>query len=136
MHRRSAPLSALVLTVALVLGGGCSKTTRDKAKDAAKSAEQDATAAVDQAKARAVAEAIRLGLKTNKTAKAKGLRSVVAIKEVVDNLPGNPTITGILDANGDGLDDDGKVQVEENAKFACLTLPATGTDTTVNNGRC
>ena len=76
------------------------------------------------------AEALRASLSSNDTAAEDGLRSVAALQEVADDLPGDPEVTGIEDGDGDGLDDDGKVQVDQDDASACVTLPEAGDDST------
>jgi len=126
----------LLLIAAPLLAAGCSSETTDKAKDAAKSAGNDASNAADIAEARSAAESLRTSLKGNDTANAKGVRSVEAINKAAKDLPGDPTVTGVEDTDGDGLDDDGKVGVTVNDAKACLTLPETGEDTKVTSDAC
>ncbi|MCU1454547.1 MAG: hypothetical protein JWN46_2693 [Acidimicrobiales bacterium] len=130
------PLVAVLVACTLLLAPACSKATRDKAKDTLKSAQQDAQVALDKAAPRVEAEALRAALKVDPTARSQGVRSVKALRDAATKVPGHPQITGIVDANGDGKDDDGKVQVNAKGYAACLILPATGTDTTVKSGPC
>ena len=140
---------AILLLVLGLFGAltACSKDTKDKASDAAKSAGEDvktqagkakdnAAAAVDYTAARAAAEALRVSLKGNSTADDKGIRSVDAINQAASDLPGSPDISGVDDGNGDGLDDDGKVQVAVDDAKVCVALPATGENTKVTDGAC
>ena len=143
-----ARLLAPGLALALVFGASaCSDDTKDKAKDAAESAKEDIGNAADTAKenaedaagaagARAAAEALRVSLKGNDTADEKGMRSVDAINQAAEDLPGDPEISMVDDGDGDGLDDDGKVQVSVGDQDACLTLPETGEDTQVTGEAC
>lgn len=158
----SRSLAAVVASLTLMLGavslGACSDETKDKASDAAQSAKEDAKTktseltedaknGADQVKddakagaavvaARAGAEALRASLKGNDTANEKGVRSVDAIEQAAKDLPGDVTLEGVEDSTGDGLDDDGKVQINSGDKAACLILPATGEDTKVESGAC
>ncbi len=100
------------------------------------SAKDDAAQAADDVTARATAEALRVSLKGNDTADEEGIRSVKAIQQAADDLLGDPEITGIEDGDGDGLDDDGKVQVTQDGSDVCVSLPETGEDTTVTDGPC
>ena len=61
---------------------------------------------------------------------------MAAIGESAVDVAGDPEVAGAADADGDGLDDDGKVQVNVGGASACLTLPATGDDTNVEGGPC
>jgi hypothetical protein len=123
------------LLVASVLGG-CSSETKQKVKEGAKSIQSDISSDVDKASARATAEALRLSLKNNKDADTKGVRSVEVLNQAVKDLPGDPTVTGIVDANGDGMDDDGLLQVDQDGQSACITLPPTGEEIDVTSGAC
>ena len=61
---------------------------------------------------------------------------MTAINESAVDLAGDPQVVGASDEDGDGLDDDGKVQVDVAGASACVTLPATGDDTAVDGGPC
>lgn len=147
MHRRPFLTVAVALFALLPVAAGCSSETKDKANEAVESAKDDADAAVDSAKedvasaadearARAAAEALQVGLRATSRNDAAGLRSVEAIQEAADKLPGDGEFSGIEDADGDGADDDGLVQVTVGDARACLRIPETGTDTTVVEGAC
>ena len=138
MHRRLLAALATLLAVGLAFSplASCSSDTREKAGDAVDSAKDDAAKAADTVQARTTAEALRVSLKGNDTADKEGIRSVKAIQQAAEDLPGDPKVTGIEDGDGDGLDDDGKVQVTQDGKDACLSLSETGEDTTVDGGPC
>ena len=135
---RTRPLAFLAagLLALAPLATACSSETADKAKDTVDSAADDAATAADQTQARTTAEALRKSLKANATADEEGIRSVTAINEAAEDLPGDPEITGIDDTDADGLDDDGKVQVSFDEEHACLTLPEEGEDTEVTSEAC
>ena len=135
---RTRPLTFLVaglLTLA-PLAAACSSETADKAGDTIDSAADDAATAADKTQARTTAEALRASLKGNATADDEGIRSVKAINEAAEDLPGDPEITGVDHGDGDGLDDDGKVGVTVDDEQACLTLPEEGEDTEVTSEAC
>lgn len=144
--RRSLALP--LLAVALCFGSvACSDDTKDKAKDTLDSAKEDAKETASDVKdnaeegmgvaqARAAAIALQGGLKANQTARDDGARSVKAINEVADKIPGSPEISGVEDADGDGFDDDGKVQVTVGDYSACLTIEANGTGSDISDGAC
>lgn len=146
-RRLLAAIAIALVALTSISLAGCSSDTKDKAKDAVDSAKEDAKKGADkagntlstkkdEAQARATAEELRVRMKESDTADAEGVRSVKALNDSVSKLAGNPTVTGIEDGNGDGLDDDGKVQVDVNDSHACLTLPATGENTEVKGGAC
>jgi len=144
--RRIAPLAISLLALAPFVAA-CSSDTKenakqtatdlkDDAKDNASKVADEADTKAAEAKARVAAEDLRARIKANKTADANGTRSVAAINESVADVAGDPKVVGLTDADGDGLDDDGKVQLDVDGASACLTLPATGEDTTVEGGAC
>lgn len=135
---RPLPVLAAAAMSALLLAPltGCSEETKDKATDTVEAAKDDAAAGLDDAQARTTAEALRAGLKANDTADKEGMRSIAAINEVIEDLPGDPDITGADDGDGDGLDDDGRVQANADESQACVALPAEGEDAEVTDGAC
>lgn len=138
-HNVSARLLSIAVVAVLALlpvASGCSSDAADSAKETLDSANEELEKAGDKAGARVVAEAFRARLKFNDTADEQGLRSVDALTEVAGSLPGNPDISGIEDGDGDGMDDDGKVQVTAGDEQACVTIAESGTDTSVEGGSC
>ncbi len=134
--RRSAVTALLAVLALLPLATGCSSDTADDAKSAVESAKDDAAETVDDASARGQAEALRASLKGNDTADEEGVRSVAAIRQAAEDLPGDPEVTGVEDGDGDGLDDDGKVQITVGGSSACVSLPETGGEIDVSGGEC
>ncbi len=138
MSARRLFLTGLTLLVALAMSApACSQETRDKVKGAGRSAQRDAEALGRQTEARTAAEALRVALKSEKDKNGRSMKNIShAVRTYASRVPGNPQISGAVDANSDGRDDDGKIQVNVGDKSACVVLPATGSDTTVRNGRC
>ncbi len=130
------PRLLAVLFASVLVLGACSEDTQDKARDAAESAREDAEDATGDAAARSAAEAFRGALKADDAGDDKGLRSVDVLTENAKDLPGDPEVSGIEDGDGDGMDDDGKVQFEVSDGSACVTVPESGEDTTVEDGKC
>lgn len=144
--RRLVPLAVALLVIA-PLAASCSSDTKENAKDTAESLQDDAKDNAeaagdeieekgDEAQARAAAEDLRARIKANDTANAEGPRSVAAINESLEDVAGDPEVVGLTDDDGDGLDDDGKVQIDVEDSSACLTLPESGEDTSVEGGAC
>ena len=76
-----------------------------------------------RATARAAAEAMRGLLQAKNLDANQTVRDVAVLQEsVADDLPGDPSVSGIDDADGDGKDDDGKVQVVVGDQTACITV--------------
>jgi len=147
MRSRSRLLAPAFALTLLLGASACSDDTNDKVSDAADSVGSDVSDAAGDIRedaedgagavgARTQAEALRASLKGNDTADAEGVRSVAAINEAATDLPGDVEVTGVDDADGDGLDGDGRVQVDQGDQSACVILPAEGEDTTVENGAC
>lgn len=139
--------AAFAATLVLSLATACSDETQQSARETADNLEEDAKTnasqlgddldeTTDEGLARAAAEELRARIKANETASTQGARSMTVIGESAVDLAGDPEVTGAADADGDGLDDDGKVQVDVGTGSACVTLPATGSDTTVEGGAC
>lgn len=133
MFRRIAATLAVLL---VLTAAGCSDDTKDKAKDTVQSAKDDAAETVDQAKARTAAETFRTSLKNNDTAHDDGYRSMDAIEESGADLPAGAEMSGVEDGDGDGLDDDGNVQIDVDDESACVRIPEDGDDIDVEGGTC
>jgi hypothetical protein len=90
-----------------------------------------------QTGARASAEAFRVSVKAQDTEGVPGgVRNVQVLREAADDLPGGPDVLGIDDGDGDGIDDDGFVEVRVDDEFACVALPESGDNVDVSGGRC
>lgn len=144
---KSLRLLALVALLGLVpaILLGCSEETKKKVNSAAESAKQDAqnaidkakrdaTSAVDSAGARGAAEYVRGRVKIGGT--KNDPRTMSALETYVGELPSQVKVSGLKDSNGDGMDDDGKVQFTVGNKSSCLTLPESGSNTQVTDGAC
>ena len=60
--------------------------------------------------------------------------SVTVLQQAGKDLPGSPTVSGIADANSDGKDDDGKVEISVSGSKACVAITASDID--VSTGAC
>jgi hypothetical protein len=87
-----------------------------------------------QAAVRAQAEAMRAVVKTRAGDDAASYRKVSLLSEAAKDLLGDTTVSGITDGDGDGLDDDGRVQLVMNGQRACFSV--SGSNTTVSDGSC
>ncbi len=137
---------ALSIALAATLGA-CGDDNRDEvsrqAEEALNEARQRAREAADaveqageRAGARTVAEAIRAALVVENLETGENLRDVDVLREAVGDVPGDPQVSGIDDANGDGRDDDGKIEIAVDGERACLTLPDGGGDIDVVGEAC
>jgi hypothetical protein len=131
-NRRILPVLAFVALIGLL--GSCSDETRDQTREAAESAGEDLDQAVDEGSARSVAEALRAAIESDDDYDDSGQPTVAVINDNVDDLPGEPEVEGVADADGDGLDDDGAVDVRVDDEGACLRLTDGSID--VENGFC
>lgn len=86
----------------------------------------------EDAGARGLAEGVRLLLLTEDE---EDRRTVSAIGDAVDRLPGEPNVTGIEDGSGDGRDDDGKIEVHVDDEAACVSVSGDGS-VDVTGERC
>lgn len=92
--------------------------------------------AAESAGARAVAEAVRVSLLAQELPEGESYRTVTVLSEAVRDLPGEPEVRGIEDDDGDGLDDDGQLEVVVGDEVVCLSVGAQGDDIDVEDGAC
>ena len=129
--------AGLVVVVLAAFATACDEDTQDKADEAVERATEDIDEGVDDASARAGAEAFRASLKAQETDDdAGGVRQVDALEEAADDVPGSPDIAGIADDDGDGVDDDGRVEVRVGDQVACVELPESGDEIDVTDDAC
>jgi hypothetical protein len=133
---RRLAMIAVALFVLPVAATACTQDDRDEARDTAEDVQDDVAEGIDTVGARSVAETFRLSMQNNDTAEREGMRSIDALEQARDDLPGDPEITGIEDTTGDGMDDDGEVEVTVGGETACVTLPEEGDDIEVTDGSC
>ena len=105
----------------------------DSAADKAREAAGEVDSAVDAGIARGQAEIFRQRAK-DLVRQGESLDSMSVLQEAARDLPRTPTLTGLGDANGDGRDDDGKVQIAVDNSFACVVIR--GADMDVSGARC
>lgn len=122
---------AVALPVALAVGG-CGDEGDDADDDGLV---QEAEDLAESTGARALAEGMRSALIADDVGDDVDRRSVPVLQEAADNLPGTPDVSGIADADGDGRDDDGKVELRVDDEVACLTV-ARNEDVSVDDGAC
>jgi hypothetical protein len=94
---RYARVGGIALAVVgLVLVGACDDDTREKARETAESVKEEA----GEAGARAAVEWFRASIKAQDTNEANGgVRNIEVLREAAKDLPGDPEITGIADAD-------------------------------------
>lgn len=137
--RAIKPMANVLLAVlaATLAASACSDDTRDKIGDAAESVQEDVESATEEARARAAAEAFRASIKADDIDDARGgAREIALLQESAEDLPGDSVAQGIVDGDGDGVDDDGFVEFRVGDAVVCVTLPATGDDIDVTDGAC
>jgi hypothetical protein len=128
-------LLGIALAAGLVFGGAACGGNDDDVDDAIDSAREQAEDAAGSVGARATAEALRAALQAEDLDPDETVRSVAVLQEAVDDLPGDPNIAGIEDADGDGKDDDGKVEASVGDQRACVTVEDNG-DVSVSGEAC
>jgi hypothetical protein len=138
MAMRTRACLAVVMTLALgAVAAGCDDDTQEEVEEAAEEAREEVEEGAGEAGARAAAEAFRASLKAQETDDdAGGVRQVEALNEAAEDLPGDPDVSGIADGNGDGIDDDGLVEITVGDEVACVTLPESGNEIDVTGGAC
>lgn len=127
--------AAAVLSVALLapLVGGLAACGEDGGDDPDDSAEE----ILDSAAARSLTEVLRALLVVDELDEGEHRRDVAVIQETIDDLPEpfEPDVQGLTDADGDGQDDDGKVEVSVDDEIACLSIAEDGS-VDVTGGSC
>ena len=114
--------------------GGVLDDTQDKIDDAADAVREDAEDAIGEGSAVALAEALRAALEAKEATDSNiSLVDVDVINDTIGDLPGDADFTGVEDSDGDGKDDDGKVQANVNEHAACLRIEPDG-NTNVDRG--
>jgi hypothetical protein len=134
MRRFLAALAATWFAVMALVA--CSDDTQDKVEDAASSVREDAENIAGKGAAFVLAQELRAALKAKDLENGETERDVSVLNAVVQDLPGDPDITGIEDGNGDGKDDDGKVEAHVSDQTACLTISEDGKETDVKDDAC
>jgi len=126
LRRRAAAgrLAALLIVPLFLLGAACGDDD-DSVGDAARDAADSVADAAQDVSARSVAEAFRAALVAD-PADGQDRRAVAVLEETAADLPGEPEVLGIGDADGDGLDDDGRVELRVDDQSSCLLIGAGG----------
>ena len=131
-RRRQKKWIALVASAALLLGA-CGDDSSTTAADNARDAASEVDNAVDAGLARTQAEIFRQRAK-DLVRQGEPLDSMSVLQEAARDLPRNPTVTGLGDANGDGRDDDGKLEISIDQSHSCVRIA--GTDIDVTSAAC
>jgi hypothetical protein len=119
-------ISTAMVAMLLTLGAcGDSTSVSDKARsaaDEARSAADDVRTKADEALARGQAEALRERVKDLANGDTGKWRDIALLRQAAKDLPGSPDVTGVVDDNGDGKDDDGHVEIVVNDSRACVAI--------------
>ena len=126
---RSLGLAIALSSAMWVSACGDDSSTADKARDAAGEVDD----VVDAGLARGQAELFRQRAK-DLVRQGEPLDSMSVLQEAARDLPSDPTVTGLADTNGDGKDDDGKLEITVDDSHACVAV--VGSDIAVSGSRC
>jgi hypothetical protein len=96
---------------------------RNEIEERAGDVREDAEDLAGEAGARAAAEAMRGILLAHDAGER---REVAVLQDAAGDIPGDPEVTGIVDADGDGRDDDGAVTVAVGDQVSCLSVSDSG----------
>lgn len=131
--RRGRRSAALLAVAAMTLGGvACSEDDADSVADAARDVAGTVADAAQDASARTVAEAFRAALLADDGPDGANRRRVTVLQEAAGDLPGNPDVRGVEDGDGDGFDDDGRVEIRVGDQSSCVLIDEGG-DTNIEN---
>lgn len=119
---------ACMLLAATVFVAACDDSDGQNAREQVEDAVGGATA-------RAAGESMRVALEAEDLDPGDTLRSVAVLQENSDDVPGDPTVSGITDSDGDGKDDDGKVQLEVGDQTVCVSVTDQN-DVSVDDDAC
>ena len=125
----------LLVACFLLFGLAACGDSGDDAKDAVDSAREKAEDVAGAAGARTSAEALRGLLLAKHLDANQTVRNVVVLQAAADDLPGSPSVSGIDDQDGDGKDDDGKVQLAVGDQVACVSVQDNG-EISVSSDSC
>jgi hypothetical protein len=126
LKRSSALVATVLVGLGLVFALAACDDSNDSVDEAVDDAREDVEDVVGGAGARAAAEVLRGTLEATNLDANETLRDVAVLQENVDDVPGDPEVSGIEDADGDGKDDDGKVQLAVGDQEACVTVTDNG----------
>lgn len=134
MRARVLGVLAALVGSGLVLGlAGCSEEARESVRETGEEVAGEVTGRVEQGLARTAAEALRVEIREQ----ARGdesYRSVALLETAADAVPGDAAFEGIEDGDGDGLDDDGQIEVGVGDERACVTV--SDEEVEVTGGAC
>ncbi|MGH9033302.1 MAG: hypothetical protein ACRDZV_14360 [Acidimicrobiia bacterium] len=105
--------------------------------DEADEVREDVEEGIDDATARTTAEGFRVAIRAQDTdGDTGGVRNIDALNSAAEDIPGDPDIVGIEDTTGDGIDDDGLVEIRVGDQRACVELPESGNEIDVTDDPC
>src|SRR5919106_6011373 len=131
-RRRRLALFASVALAVLTAGCGDDDDAGDDDDNDAEELIEDIEDLAEGAGARGIAEGLRLSLLTEDE---EDRRTVSAIRDAADPLPGEPEVAGIEDGDGDQRDDDGTIEVRVEDEAACVSISGDGS-VDVTGERC
>ena len=132
---RRYPRWAVVAVLPLTLAAGACGDDDDDGGDTDDGLAQQAEDLAESTGAVALAEGMRATLLAEDVGDDVDRRNVAVLQESAEDLPGDPDVAGITDADGDGRDDDGNVEVRVDDEVACLAVAPDG-DVDVTDGSC
>jgi hypothetical protein len=132
-RRRARRAGIATAAVAALLLSACGDDNADDAADRARDAAGQIDDAVDAGIARTQAEILRQRAK-DLVRQGESLDSMSVLQEAARDLPRSPTVSGLNDGNGDGRDDDGKLEITIDESHSCVIVA--GGDIDVTSNRC
>lgn len=98
--------------------------------------EHEVEAQGDEAGARVAAETVRASLTARELGEDENLRDTTILEDATEDVPGDPEVAGLEDADGDGRDDDGLVEMKVGEGSACVSVSEDGETVDVEGAAC
>lgn len=130
--RRATVLVSLLATLGPI-ATGCGD---DDGADDAEELGREVDESLEEGGVRVAAETVRVSLSARELGEDEHLRDVSIIEDVTEDVPGDPEVVGLQDGDGDGRDDDGRVELRVGDESACLSVSRDGEDVDVEGGGC
>lgn len=131
------PTIVLLAILGLIAAGcGDDGDDGDEGADQADEIEHELEEGAEQGGARVAAETVRASLTVRELGDDEHLRDVEVLEDATEDVPGTPEVVGLTDSDGDGRDDDGRIELQVGDESACVSVSENGESVDVEGGAC